>query len=499
MTYSVTAQNPSVVQDWIVTITEENAAPTDISISAFSIDENGAVGDAIGTFTTSDVNTGDSHTYSLVSGDGDEDNGSFSIDEDDLVTGESFDFETQSSYSIRVETNDGNGGTFQKAFTITVNDISETPTDVSISASSIDENNAVGDVIGTFTTTDVDAGETYTYTLVSGDGDDDNTFFSIDGDALEAGEVFDFETKSSYSIRVETNDGNGGTFQKAFTITVNDVSETPTDVSISASSIDENNAVGDVIGTFTTTDVDGGESYTYTLVSGDGDDDNTSFSIDGDALEAGEVFDFETKSSYSIRVESNDGNGGTFQKAFTITINDVGENVAPEVSAAIDDQSLEEDFGTITIDLSGVFTDANDDALTFNAVSSNTNAVSVSVENSTLTITEAGIGSSTVLVTADDGQGGTAVDEFVVTITEAPLGLEDAINLKVYPNPVVEHLNIESDEEVITTLSDLNGRVLNQQDGRSIRIDMLDYTRGVYLITIRNGEQKIVKRIVKAN
>lgn len=38
---------------------------------------------------------------------------------------------------------------------------------------------------------------------------------------------FDFETKNSYSIRVQTDDGNGGTFEKQFTITINDLDEIP--------------------------------------------------------------------------------------------------------------------------------------------------------------------------------------------------------------------------------------------------------------------------------
>jgi len=38
--------------------------------------------------------------------------------------------------------------------------------------------------------------------------------------------VFDYETKSSYSIRVRTTDSGGLYFEKQFTITINDVTET---------------------------------------------------------------------------------------------------------------------------------------------------------------------------------------------------------------------------------------------------------------------------------
>jgi len=36
------------------------------------------------------------------------------------------------------------------------------------------------------------------------------------------------------------------------------------------------------------------------------------------------VADFETKASYSLRVQADDGKGGVFAQALTITITDVG-------------------------------------------------------------------------------------------------------------------------------------------------------------------------------
>ncbi|MFT6866646.1 MAG: hypothetical protein ACJA08_001481 [Cyclobacteriaceae bacterium] len=82
--------------------------------------------------------------------------------------------------------------------------------------------------VGPLSTTDIDAGETYTYTLVAGTGDADNGSFSIVGDHLQSASKFDFETKDTYLIRINTNDGNGGDFEKALTITISNVSEVPT-------------------------------------------------------------------------------------------------------------------------------------------------------------------------------------------------------------------------------------------------------------------------------
>lgn len=95
-----------------------------------------------------------------------------------------------------------------------------------LSISTIAENNLIGDVIGAFFTTDLDAGTTFTYTLVVGEGAADNASFSIDIANLKAAESFDYETKFNYSIRVGSMDSQGTYIEDIFAITITDVDET---------------------------------------------------------------------------------------------------------------------------------------------------------------------------------------------------------------------------------------------------------------------------------
>ena len=99
------------------------------------------------------------------------------------------------------------------------------PTDITLSANTIAENNAVNAEVGTLSTIDSDSGDTFTYELVVGTGDDNNASFNINGTSLRAGVAFDFETKSSYTVRVRTTDSGGATFETTFTITVANVVE----------------------------------------------------------------------------------------------------------------------------------------------------------------------------------------------------------------------------------------------------------------------------------
>ena len=95
------------------------------------------------------------------------------------------------------------------------------PTDIALSSTAVNQNQPIGTVVGTFSSTDPDAGDTFTYSLVAGAGSTDNASFSISGNQLRTAAVFDFATKSSYSIRVRSTDSGSLFFDKEFTITVN--------------------------------------------------------------------------------------------------------------------------------------------------------------------------------------------------------------------------------------------------------------------------------------
>ncbi len=153
-----------------------------------------------------------------------------------------------------------------------------------------------------------------------------NNSFVIDGINLNTNAIFDFEVQNTYSIRVQTDDGNdGGIFQMIFIITVADIAEvnTPTTTILSNASVNENAAIGTNIGFLTTTGENLNDDYTYALVSGDGDDGNNSVLLSGDTLKVAAIFDYEQKVSYNIRIRSTPTSGASFEQTFTILINNL--------------------------------------------------------------------------------------------------------------------------------------------------------------------------------
>ncbi|NEP78165.1 MAG: DUF4347 domain-containing protein [Okeania sp. SIO3B3] len=306
---------------------KEGSPPIGVVISNDSIDENVPANTEVGILATFDRDVTDTFTYALVSGNGDTDNADFTIDGNVLKIKNSPDFETQDTYNIRVQTTDPEGETSENPLIININDVNELPTDINLDNDSIDENVAANTVVGTLSTTDPDTDDTFTYKLVSGAGDTDNAAFTIDGDELKIKNSPDFETQDTYNIRVQTTDTGGETYEKELTININDVNEAPTDINLDNDNINENVAPNTVVGTLSTTDPDTNDTFTYELVSGAGDTDNAAFTIDGDELKIKNSPDFETQDTYNIRVQTTDIGGETYQKEFTININDVNEPV----------------------------------------------------------------------------------------------------------------------------------------------------------------------------
>jgi len=293
------------------------------SLSATSIDENKAAESVVANFITTPNAT---YTYTLVAGIGADDNANFTIAGSQLKSAVSFNYETKTTYKIRVKIIDNiTSVSTESPFTIAINDINEIPTDIALSASSIAENNAANAVIGTLSTTDPDAGENQVYSLASGAGATDNASFNIIGNSLRATNSLNFENKSTYSILVRSTDKGGLLFDKVFTISVTDVNEAPSNLLISNTTIDEYSKLNTELGNLSANDFDAGEVLTYTLVSGVGSTDNSAFKISGNILKAAQVFYYSVKNSYSIRVRVTDKSGLFTENAYTITVNDVTE------------------------------------------------------------------------------------------------------------------------------------------------------------------------------
>ena len=137
----------------------------------------------------------------------------------------------------------------------------------------------------------------------------------------------------------------------------------------------------------------------------------------------------------TVTVTADDGNGGTVADTFTVTV-----KAAPVVASAIADVTGLEAEAEQTVLLPGVFSDADGDALTITAASSNTAVATVSVTSNygTLTVTGVAAGTATVTMTARDSDGNEVSDTFDVSVVKAPEAQEpDPQQQQVNQSPTV--------------------------------------------------------------
>ncbi|RIJ42710.1 Ig-like domain-containing protein [Pontibacter oryzae] len=97
------------------------------------------------------------------------------------------------------------------------------PTALALSKNTFKPNTTAADVIGEFATTDADDPaaplfEEHVYTLVSGQGDADNSLFEIRGKELHLRSNHGLSGQVSFTIRVRSTDPYNNTIEKAFTL-----------------------------------------------------------------------------------------------------------------------------------------------------------------------------------------------------------------------------------------------------------------------------------------
>ena len=228
------------------------------------------------------------------------------------------------------------------------------------------------------------------------------------------------KARGTATITVTAKDGKGGTVDDTFTVKVK---AAPTVSSAIADLSLEVGGTQDITLSSVFTDADG-DGLTFAATSSDPDVANP-LKFHGTLTIIG-----GSAGSATITVTAQDTDGNTVSDAFEVSVGadqqqqqqDPPPNQSPTVDSAIGDATIVNESGTRQVSLSGVFDDADNDALTITAKSSAETVATVSVASdySTLTVSAKSRGTATITVTAKDGNGGTVDDSFTVTVKAAP-------------------------------------------------------------------------------
>lgn len=422
-----------------------NDAPTDITVSGLtSVAENSHPAAAVATFAAVDSDFGQDHTFSIVA----DPSGYFEVVGNQLFVkaGAAVNFEAFSSVPVTVKVTDASGASYQEVVTVTITNVNEAPTELNPGIASVNENSAAGTVVATLSTTDPDAGDTFTYSITTNPGGK----FAISGNQIVVapGAVLDFETQSSYNIIVKSTDAGGLSVSRQITVSIDDVNEAPSGVSLTGNSVAENSAAGTVVGTLNAVDPDG-NALTYSIAGGTG---ASLFEVSGNQLvvKAGAVLDFEGTNSYTVQVQASDGSLSGPASAFTINITNVNEaptNITGTLGPVTENSAAGTAVGTVT----GVDPDAAQ-SFTY-AIVGGTGQANFEVSPTGQVTVKAGAvldyettASQTIVVQVTD-QGGLSFDkEFTIALTD--VASEAGLNINVtVPGGVV---NGSPDNDIFT-------------------------------------------------
>jgi len=300
-----------------------NGTPTAIALDNQSVQEV-AAGAVVGQLTVTDPDAGDTHTFSV-------DDARFEVVGGQLTlkAGESLDHEAEETVSLTVTATDQGGLSTSQAFDISVLDVNEAPTDLTLSNDTVPADALSGSSVGTVSAVDPDADETFAYALTDSAGGR----FAIDSatgevTVADAG-LLEPAPEGDYDITVRVTDSGDLSYDETFTLSLPPevdggfggagVNGTPTAIALDNQSVQEA-AAGAVVGQLTVTDPDAGDSHTFSV-------DDARFEVVGEQLKlkAGESLDHEAGEQLSLTVTATDQGGLSTSQAFDIAVLDVNE------------------------------------------------------------------------------------------------------------------------------------------------------------------------------
>ncbi|MFM5192214.1 beta strand repeat-containing protein, partial [Aeromonas media] len=374
---ATSADGSSQAQTFTIAINDVDefdvTTPTDTNAATNAVDENIAIGSLVGiTAFASDADaTINTITYSLSGNPG----GLFAIDPATGVVTVAAAIDREAlgaSVNIEVTATSADGSSKAQTFTIAINDVDEfdvtTPTDTNAATNAVDENIAIGSLVGvTAFASDADATtNAVTYSLSGNPGG----LFAIDpatGVVTVAAAIDREALGASVNIEVTATSADGSSQAQTFTIAINDVDEfdvtTPTDTNAAANAVDENIAIGSLVGiTAFASDADATtNAVTYSLSGNPGG----LFAIDsatGVVTVAAAIDREALGASVNIEVTATSADGSSQAQTFTIAVNNLDE-IAPTITSGGTAAAINENSGAGQV----VYTATADDSADISA------------------------------------------------------------------------------------------------------------------------------------
>ena len=428
-------------------------------------------------------------------------NHEFKLNGRTLITNEVFDFEKENTVLIQVNVTDGIKKITQD-IPVNIIDANDPPTSISLSNQILSESAPINSVISTLSAEDQDFGDTHTFSLVVGNGinDEANGMFRINGNDLVLSAPLNYEQKSSHNILIRVTDAEGASFEQGLRLKVADANDAPEITSVPVN--------------FTLQD----QVYVYSIEVQDSEGDEVSLSfenlpawlnfIPGSNLLSG-VAGNEWVGVYQFNVVASDGKISNKQ---TVILTVINVNDPPEVNYFLNQQeffSMRENLVQLPNDCL-IDPDAGD-VLTYKLSLENNSALPSWLHFNSEELSISGNppheahGIWKLKLTATDK--GNLKEWMVFDLNVAyPTAIGD-LNVNneftLYPNPVKTNLFVQipnSKHPAFIEIYNVSGQKLKSvqfPQGTQNKIGFEEFSPGVYIIEFTQGNERCQKKIVK--
>jgi hypothetical protein len=290
-----------------VTVNDVAETTPSFTLSRTTVSEN-APGAVIGQLNAVNVPQGTTLNYSVSDSRFEVVNGALR-----LRSGVSLDYEAQPNLDLTVRATGSQGLSIERSVRLSVTNVNEAPTNLTLSASTVAEN-AAGAVVGRVAATDPDSGSTLTYSV-------SDSRFEVSGGMLRlrSGVSLNYETTPTVDMTLRATDAQGLSVERSVRVSVTNVNEAPTNLTLSASTVAEN-AAGAVIGRVTATDPDAGSTLTYSV------SDSRFEIVNGDLkLRSGVSLNYESTPTVDLTLRATDAQGLSVDRSVRVSVTDVAE------------------------------------------------------------------------------------------------------------------------------------------------------------------------------
>ena len=294
------------------------------------------------------------------------------------------------SFALVVKVQDNGPGSLSNQANITINLLNgNTPPTINDQTLSVSENSPNGTTVGSVVASDPDAGQTLTFSILSGNT---NGTFAINTNTgaltVASTAALNFEVTPSFTLVVKVQDNGIGNLSNQATITISllNVNELPV-ISNQAFSLSENSPNGTAVGSVVASDPDAGQTLAYSIVSGNATGAFIINTTTGSLTVANSAaLNFEVTPSFTLVVKVQDNGTGNLSSQATITVTLINVNELPVISNQTFSLSENSPNGTAVGTVVASDPDAGQ-ALTYSIVSGNTNgAFTINTTSGAITV-----------------------------------------------------------------------------------------------------------------